>query len=176
MYMHAYTIHAYTLYAGGRGGGTGQKVKGLYTIYVFPFEGCILFMYIYTYSIHSFEGCIHICSVVRKWAPCQEFDWQVHCSFLRVVYFSPVVQKFKYDVIGAKPPYYLLLGSITTSTCVGWWFSTTWTPRRSFRLSNSSSSSWTRTWMYQKMESRTEKNTSRSCLKLFFNLCNVIFN
>ena len=76
MFMHAYTIYAYTLYAGGGGwgwrvgveGGTGQKDKRLYTIYVFPFEGCILYMYsyIYTYSIYAFENCMHICSVVWK--------------------------------------------------------------------------------------------------------------
>ena len=43
---------------GGGGGGWGVPVKRSkgYILYVFPFEGCILYMYIYTYSIHTFEG------------------------------------------------------------------------------------------------------------------------
>ena len=73
-------------------GGKGQKA--IYYICI-SFWGLYTIQGIYSYSIHAFEGCMHICSVVRKWAPCQEFDWQVHCSLLRVVYFSPVVQKFQ---------------------------------------------------------------------------------
>ena len=66
-FIHAYTIYAYSLYAGGADGGwggggeggadglrkgvsgKGQKVKSLYTytIYVFSFQGCILYMDIY---------------------------------------------------------------------------------------------------------------------------------
>ena len=52
MYMHAYTKHAFTLYAGGEGGGYRSKVKRLYTIYVLPFEGCILYRYIYTHIVY----------------------------------------------------------------------------------------------------------------------------
>ena len=64
--MHAYTIYAYTLYAGGGVGAVPVKSSKGYLLYIFPFEGCILYMCIYTYSIHAFEGCMHICSVVRK--------------------------------------------------------------------------------------------------------------
>ena len=59
-------IHYMQGVGGGGWGGKGQKVKRLYTIYVFPFEGCILYIYIYIHSINAFEGCMHICSVVRK--------------------------------------------------------------------------------------------------------------
>ena len=52
----------------GWGGGKGQKVTRLYTIYVISFEGCILYMYIYTYSIHAFKGFMQICCCSVKGA------------------------------------------------------------------------------------------------------------
>ena len=48
LFMFIHSMHEVGLGVGVGGvGDTGQKVKRLYTIYVFPFEGCILYMYIH---------------------------------------------------------------------------------------------------------------------------------
>ena len=72
MYMHAYTIYAIN-YMQGVGGVPVKMSKG-YILYMYFLLRVVYYTCIYTYSIHAFEVCMHICSVVRKWATCQEYD------------------------------------------------------------------------------------------------------
>ena len=99
---------------GGWGGGTCQKVNMLftYTIHVFLFEGCILYIYIlYTYSIHAFEGFVQYMYT---------YTYSIH-AFEGFVLYTTVCMHICYNIVqhmmsysGVEPPYSLLLTRNTT--------------------------------------------------------------
>ena len=132
MYMHAYTIHAFTLYAGGGGWGGGggggavpiNRSKG-YILYMYFLLRVLYYTCIYTciythivYILLRVE-CTYAQLIGNRRLAKSLIDRSI-VSFWGLFYLAVLFRNFKYDVIEAKPPYYILL-IINSLIKFNWW-------------------------------------------------------
>ena len=113
MYMHAYTIHAFTLYAGG-GWGVPVKRSNGYIIYMYFFLRVLyytcVYTCVYTHIVYMLlrVACTYA-QLFRNRRLAKSLIDRSIVSFWGLFTLALLFRNFKYACTGVEPPYYLLL-------------------------------------------------------------------